>query len=214
MNIPPSTSIRPRVVIFAKAPLPGFAKTRLIPALGLDGSAQLARRLLQHTIQQALAARVGPVELCVSPSVHHPVWKILSLPEILNWSYQGEGDLGQRMGRVVQRVTQQGEPVILMGTDCPGLTAERLQQAAQALEQHEACLVPVSDGGYSLLGLHQYDDSLFEDIPWSTSVVAELTRQRVEALDWSLQELDALHDIDEPGDLIHLPASWRARYSL
>lgn len=146
--------------------------------------------------------------------MHHPVWKILSLPEILNWSYQGEGDLGQRMGRVVQRVTQQGEPVILMGTDCPGLTAERLQQAAQALEQHEACLVPVSDGGYSLLGLHQYDDSLFEDIPWSTSVVAELTRQRIAAQDWSLQELGALHDIDEPDDLIHLPASWRARYSL
>lgn len=213
MNISLSISTRPRVVIFAKAPLPGFAKTRLIPALGLDGSAQLARRLLQHTIEQALAARIGPVELCVSPSVHHPVWKMLSLPDTLSWSYQGEGDLGQRMGRVVQRVTQQGEPVILMGTDCPGLTAERLQQAAQALTQHESCLVPVSDGGYSLLGLHQYDASLFEHIPWSTSVVAELTRQRLTALNWHLQELPPLHDIDEPDDLVHLPTSWRCRYS-
>ena len=214
-----NTSRARRIVIFAKAPLPGYAKTRLIPALGLDGSAQLARRLLMHTIEQALAANIGPVELCVSPSVHHPIWETLpweTLPrktparktDPLAWSYQGEGDLGQRMGRAVQRVTAQGESVILIGTDCPGLNADTLRAAAHALDHHHASLTPVSDGGYSLLGLNQYTPRLFTDIPWSTEIVAQLTRQRIAELGWTLQEGPMLHDIDEPDDLQHLPSHW------
>lgn len=204
---PPHTRDK-RLVIFAKAPLPGYAKTRLIPALGLDGSAQLAHRLLMHTVEQALAANIGPVEVCVSPSVHHPIWNTLSLPAQLAWSYQGEGDLGQRMARAVHRIVAQEETIILMGTDCPGLTADKLRTAARSLDDHDACLIPVSDGGYSLLGLNQPLPSLFSDMPWSTAAVTQLTRRRILTQGWTLKELATLHDIDEPDDLQYLPAHW------
>ena len=61
-----------RIVIFAKAPVAGRVKTRLIPALGEAGASQLAARMLDRALQQALAAAVGPVELCMSPATKAP----------------------------------------------------------------------------------------------------------------------------------------------
>ncbi|MFA7555909.1 MAG: TIGR04282 family arsenosugar biosynthesis glycosyltransferase [Spongiibacteraceae bacterium] len=202
-----------RIVIFAKAPLPGLAKTRLIPALGSDGSAQLAKRLLHHTVEQAIAANIGPVELCVSPTISHHAWQALALPTELTWSEQGEGDLGERLARASQRITAKGESILLIGSDCPSLTAEKLCQAAQALVHHDACIVPVSDGGYALLGLNRHLASVFTHMPWSTASVALLTQQRIEAEGWRLKSFNPLHDIDDPQDLQHLPTSWLPHFS-
>ncbi len=197
-----------RIVIFAKAPLPGLAKTRLSPALGTAGAADLARKLLCHCVDEALKADIGPVELCVSPTEQHPVWRELDIPSTVFWSEQGEGDLGERLARVTQRLTSNDEAVLLIGSDCPGLTAAKLQAAAAALNQHDACLHPVSDGGYALLGLCRDLPSLFMDMPWSTSAVAELTRRRILEEGWTLKVLESLHDIDEPQDLQYLPQNW------
>lgn len=194
-----------RIVIFAKAPLPGQAKTRLSPALGLEGAANLARKLLSHCVTEALAADVGPVELCVAPTMHHPVWSALGIPESVYWSEQGEGDLGERLARAAQRVTAQGQAVLLIGTDCPGLTAAKLREAARLLARHRACMAPVSDGGYVLLGLRQYHEAVFLDMPWSTDQVARLTRERLSEHGVVLHELSMLNDIDEPSDLQYLP---------
>lgn len=194
-----------RIVIFAKAPITGQAKTRLSPALGMEGAANLARELLRHCVTEALAAQVGPVELCVAPSVHHPIWRDMTIPDAVQWSEQGEGDLGARLARAAQRVTLQGEAVLLIGTDCPDLSAAKLRDAAQVLERHHACMVPVSDGGYALLGLQYYHSSFFSNIPWSTDKVAQLTRQRLFDQGIELQTLPMLHDIDEPSDLQYLP---------
>jgi rSAM/selenodomain-associated transferase 1 len=197
-----------RVLIFARAPVPGEAKTRLIPELGREGAAQLARRMLLHTVAQAQAADLGPVELCVTPAAHTAVWAELELAADLSWSDQGAGDLGQRMGRAADRATRPGQPVLLIGTDCPQLDAEALRAAARALSNQDACIAPAADGGYALLGLNRCAQSLFTDIPWSTGRVAQITRQRIAALGWSLAELPQLHDIDEPEDLRWLPAGW------
>ncbi|MDD2875278.1 MAG: glycosyltransferase, partial [Azoarcus sp.] len=86
-----------RIIIFAKAPVAGYAKTRLIPALGAEGASRLARRMLAHTVGNALRANLGPVELCAAPSTVDPAWRELALPPELQWSEQGEGDLGARM---------------------------------------------------------------------------------------------------------------------
>lgn len=198
-----------RIVIFAKAPLPGLAKTRLAPVLGHEGAAGLAKKLLNHSITQAFKAAVGPVELCVSPSAGHPVWREISIPENIFWSEQGEGHLGERLARATRRVTGAGEAIMLIGADCPALDAEVLRTAAQSLAQHQACMVPVSDGGYALLGLKQYQPSLFEGIPWSTAAVASLTRKKLSACGMSYCELPALNDIDEPEDLRYLPVELR-----
>ncbi|MEO8158098.1 MAG: TIGR04282 family arsenosugar biosynthesis glycosyltransferase [Betaproteobacteria bacterium] len=197
-----------RIVIFAKAPLPGVVKTRLIPTLGAEGAAQLARRMLEHTVAQAQAAAVGPVELCVTPSGDAAPWQSLSLSRNVAWSDQGEGDLGERMGRAVQRVTAMGESILLIGTDCPELGAVHLRHAAASLQRSDATMIPTADGGYVLIGLNQYHASLFENIAWSTNGVARETLRRFQQLNWTVQDNVRLHDIDEPADLEWLPAGW------
>jgi hypothetical protein len=194
-------------VVFAKAPQAGAAKTRLIPALGAQGAAHLARRLLDHTLHEALAAEVGPVELCMSPGPDAPAWQGVPLPDGIALTVQGEGDLGQRMERAVRRVTTElVQPVLLMGSDCPALDADQIRRAAQALEQHDAVLLPVADGGYVLIGLRAPCPELFVAMPWSTPAVAGETLRRMRALGLRVWQGPLLHDIDEPADLIHLPS--------
>lgn len=195
-----------RLVVFAKAPQAGHAKTRLAPALGAEGAATLARTLLDHTLDQAIDAGVGPVELCMSPAPDNAAWQGLPLPAGISCTDQGEGDLGARMARAVQRVTTGlQQPVLLFGTDCPALDATQLRTAAEALRQHDAVLLPVQDGGYVLIGLKAPCPALFEHMPWSTATVAAETLRRLAALGLSTWVGPTLHDIDEPADLVHLP---------
>ena len=197
-----------RIVIFAKAPQPGSVKTRLMPALGAEGAATLARRLLAHTLQQALAADVGKVELCMSPAPSDPDWCGVAIPGAVQRTAQGQGDLGARMACAARRVTQNTESadrsVLLIGTDCPALTASGLKQAAQQLEQHDAVLIPAHDGGYVLLGLKSPWPELFDYMPWSTSSVAVETLQRMAVLNLRVWQGPTLHDVDEPTDLQHV----------
>jgi rSAM/selenodomain-associated transferase 1 len=194
-----------RILIFAKAPVPGRVKTRLIPALGTVGAARLAARLLGHAVEQAMLADVGPVELCASPALAHPDWAGHRLPNGLETSDQGDGDLGVRMARAARRHLDAGQRVLLIGTDCPDLTARHLRDAAAALDNREAAMVPARDGGYVLLGLRTFHPTLFADLPWSTAAVADLTLARIAALSWHAWVGTALPDIDEPADLGYLP---------
>ena len=198
-----------RIVLFAKAPLPGLAKTRLIATLGAQGAADLARRMLVHALGQAVLAGSGPVELCVTPSPNEAIWQTLDVPATVTWSDQGEGDLGMRMARATQRGTRAGESVLLIGSDCPTLDAGCLRRCAAALQHFDATLVPTADGGYVLLGLNRFHSSVFEDVAWSTRTVARETLSRLSKLGWKVQNNPMLHDIDEPADLCHLPDSWR-----
>ena len=195
------------IIIFAKFPARGMAKTRLQPALGVEGSTSMARQLLLHSVEQAVASGFS-VELCVSPAPNDPCWQTLNLPESLQWSAQADGDLGLRMLTASQQALSKFEQVLLIGTDCPSLTETRIQGAVQQLEQSDAVMIPASDGGYVLLGFKQIHADLFSDIEWSTASVAAVTRQRIKALDWSLILLNPLHDIDEPADLKYLPVDW------
>ena len=195
-----------RIVVFAKAPQPGRVKTRLIPALGAEGAAALAARMLARTLVAAAEAAPGAVELCASPAPEDPAWRGVAVPAGLRWSAQGEGDLGARMAGAAQRVLADGERVMLIGSDCPALDVVRLRAAAAALDEAEAAIVPSFDGGYVLLGLRRFDRRLFEGIAWSTPTVAADTRACLDALAWSYRVLPALHDIDVPADLLKLPA--------
>lgn len=199
-----------RVVIFAKAPVAGLAKTRLIPSLGAQGAAALARRMLSHTLEQALLADVGPVELCVTPSPADPAWQEFTAPAKVTWSDQGKGDLGARMARAARRSVDAGNAVLLIGTDCPALDAAQLRAAAQSLETFDASLVPSADGGYVLFGLKRYHAYLFTDIEWSTDTVARETLHRLDQSGCRVHIHSTVHDIDEPSDLQWLPQGWLA----
>ena len=167
----------------------------------------LFRSLLAHTLHKALAAGVGPVELCVTPSPADAVWQTLAISDTVQWSAQGKGDLGKRMARASQRVLASGESVLLIGTDCPELSTACLRQAADALQRSDATLFPTVDGGYALLGLNRFHPSLFAGIVWSTDSVALDTLHRLRQLGWTVENHPKLHDIDEPADLQWLSAS-------
>ncbi len=199
-----------RIVVFAKAPVAGFAKTRLIPALGAQGAATLAHKMLSHTLAQALAAGAQTVELCMSPGPADPAWLGVALPQAVAQTDQGGGDLGERMNRALNRALspQQGS-VLLIGTDCPELTAAHLIDAAHQLSQHDAVMLPAADGGYVLLGLRAPCPSLFSGMAWSTAVVAAETLRRLASLGLKVWQGPVLHDVDEPADLEHLPAAFK-----
>jgi len=198
-----------RIIIFAKAPRPGFAKTRLIPALGAERAAELAKKMLFNTLYEALAADIGPVELCVTPEINQAAWQGMQLPTGIEIFDQGEGDLGARLARASERALDNAERILLVGTDCVELSSALLREAAQALQEHEATINCTVDGGYALLGLKQFDPSLFGDVPWSTDAVASTTIARIEQLGWSVRIGQTLHDVDEPEDLKYLPAKLR-----
>lgn len=197
-----------RIIIFAKAPQPGFAKTRLIPALGQDGAAKLARQMLLNTLHEAIAAEAGRVELCVTPEINEAAWQGIQLPAGIEISGQGGGDLGARLSCAAQRGLAHGEPVLLIGTDCIEMSAALLRSAATVLKYKDIVIHPAADGGYVLLGLTRFHPSLFENMAWSTDRVAAETIGRIGQLGWSLEVGASLHDIDEPDDLWRIPAGW------
>ncbi|MGP5213347.1 TIGR04282 family arsenosugar biosynthesis glycosyltransferase [Psychrobacter immobilis] len=201
------------IILFAKFPAQGMAKTRLQPALGIEGAAQMAHKLLLHSIEQAVATGFT-VELCVSPAPTDPCWQALNLPDSLQWSGQADGDLGLRMLTASQQALARFEHVILIGTDCPSLTTIRIRQAAQQLETQDSVMIPAFDGGYVLFGFKQVAARLFSNIEWSTASVAKVTQQRLAELSWSVKLLAPLPDIDEPEDLCYLPNGWLDGYKV
>ena len=196
------------VIVMAKAPLPGFAKTRLIPALGAEGAAAIARRLLDRTVEQALAADLGGVDLCCAPESSHEAFARLGRLPRVELSPQGEGDLGARMARAFERRLAHVPQVLLIGTDAPALDAALLRQAARALDANDAVFVPAHDGGYALVGLRRPSPSLFDAMVWSTSTVMAETRERLATAGLRYAELPAVADIDTAADLVHLPRGW------
>lgn len=198
--------MRTRLVIMAKAPRAGLVKTRLIPALGAQGAADLAWAMLQRTVRTAqacLGQSIHSVQLCASPVPSDAAWQAYSLPAGMHWGEQGTGDLGQRMARAAQAALEASEAVLLIGTDVPDLTPTLLQQAASALQTHDVSLLPTHDGGYALLGLRCFVPEIFVDMPWSTSAVCALTLQRLTQR--AVHIGATLHDVDEAADLAHWP---------
>jgi rSAM/selenodomain-associated transferase 1 len=198
-----------RIAVMAKAPRAGHAKTRLAPALGANGAAALAALLLDHAVAQATAAALGPVTLWGTPDADHPAFERARVDHGVALAVQCDGDLGARMAHVFDAsFAAAGSPLLLMGSDAPGLVSALLRDAAHALIEHDAVLVPALDGGYALLGLRSPAPWLFDAMPWSTPRVMAETRTRIAAAGLHHVELPAVADIDLPGDLVHLPPGW------
>jgi rSAM/selenodomain-associated transferase 1 len=195
-----------RVIVFARAPRPGKAKTRLIPALGKAGAAALHRRLVMHSLDAATSAGLGPVELWCTPDTSHPFFRECRRRLGVGLHAQGEGDLGARMLRAFESALARSQGAILVGSDIPTLSAPYLRDADQALARgDDAVIGPAGDGGYVLIGLSRCDPELFRDIPWGGPEVLAETRKRIAALSWRSSELPILWDVDRPKDLERLP---------
>lgn len=189
-----------QLAIFAKAPVAGYAKTRLIPSLGAEGAAALQTHLFRHTVQTALASPLRPLSLWCAPDCEHTIFRSARLDHGLTTHPQVGNDLGDRMYGAFEKLTL-GYPALLMGTDCPILCVDHLVRCATALAGgSDAAFVPCEDGGYALIGLRKAAWRLFEDIPWGTSDVMRMTRDRFREQKMSIFETEPLWDIDTPAD--------------
>ncbi len=191
------------LAILAKAPVPDMAKTRLIPALGAQGAADLASKLLARTLIAAKRSDL-PVAVFTEPEPTAEQWRVSDELAALTCYPQAKGDLGARMAAAVERLLVNSDGVLLSGTDCVEVSAELFDEAADALARHDAVLYPAADGGYALLGVRANCPTVFEGMPWSTAQVAEMTLARLKARGWSVFIGRTLHDVDEPEDLARI----------
>ena len=200
--MPPSNPGSVSIAILAKAPIPGFAKTRLIPAIGAHAAAVLQERLTERTVATAFAAGIGPVTLCCEPDATLDTCLKLVARMKITLRQQPPGDLAARM-----RVAFAGStgPVLLIGSDCPALTEAHLRSAALALRDgNDVVLIPAERGGYVLLGMRKAQPALFSKIAWDGSNVLADTRARIVEQRLMLVERPPLWDVDTEIDLARL----------
>jgi uncharacterized protein len=190
------------IAIFAKAPLAGFAKTRLAAQLGAERAALLAARLIERAVETASRSGVGPVTLWAAPDAAHPLFAAVRARHGTRLERQCEGDLGARMYAAMAAAKG---PALVIGTDCPALTANDLRRAAEAVRLNsDAVIFPAEDGGYGLIGLRAPRQAVFEAIGWGTNRVLGETRRRFKELGLTWQEPVTLWDLDLPTDIDRL----------
>ena len=183
------------MIVFARAPVPGRAKTRLVPRLGEWGAARLQARMTARTLRMA-----RPFRVALHGTSRHAWFRALDVP----FATQKGGDLGARMHRAAAKALRRHRAVIIIGTDCPVLDARDLARAARLLRSHDAVLAPAEDGGYALLGLSRPSAAIFEGIHWGGASVLRDTLLRMDraGLRWKL--LRTVWDVDRPEDLERL----------
>ena len=196
------------ILVFAKAPISGEVKTRLFPLMNAEAATALHKKLVLHTLSVAVESKAGSVKLWCTPSVEHPFFIECAEKFKVELYRQTEGDLGRRMAYAFDKTLKGAPMALLIGTDCPSLTSDDLKEAKEALKQGTPVVItPVEDGGYVLIGLRQYEPTLFEGISWGTSSVLEETRERLRRLRWRWRELPERWDVDRPEDVERLRKS-------
>ena len=195
------------LIQFAKAPILGQVKTRMQPVLSPEQSLSLHCQLVQRTHQTIHANVLCHSQLWVAGADsgshigNNGAGFFQSLSPRPNIEYQRGGDLGERMHLAIAVGLQHWAGVVLIGSDCPGITRDYLRTALLALDRVDLVLGPAADGGYVLIAMKNPEARVFEAIDWSTSRVMAQTRAKLAELKLSSFELPVLHDIDRPEDL-------------
>jgi hypothetical protein len=194
------------LLVFAKAPVPGRVKTRLVPALDAGAAARLQEHLMQRTLETAYRCAADGIELWCDPDTTHPAFAASAARWPITLYAQPAGDLGQRMAWAFEQALRRYRSVVLVGSDCAVLSAAYLDEAFARLEGHAAVFGPAEDGGYVLAALRASSTTLFSEIDWGGARVMRQTRMRLCALGWKWHELPPLWDVDRPDDLPRLEA--------
>ncbi|MEQ8996584.1 MAG: TIGR04282 family arsenosugar biosynthesis glycosyltransferase [Coleofasciculus sp. B1-GNL1-01] len=196
-------TVNETLIIFTRYPEPGKTKTRMIPALGEEGAANLQRQMTENTLAKAKKLQVFyPVFVEIHFAGGNQPLMQAWLGADLIYRQQSQGDLGKRMASAFEKSFAAGmTSVVIIGTDCPDLDTQIIAEAFKLLKTQDLVLGPAQDGGYYLIGLRRLIPELFMGIHWGTSQVRQQTIEIADRLGLAIASLPILHDIDRPEDL-------------
>jgi rSAM/selenodomain-associated transferase 1 len=189
------------VAVFAKAPIPGTVKTRLIPPLTPVQAARLHAAFVEDTLRRAAPLAVIRV-LAYAPQPIDPFLRACALRQGARTLAQGSGDLGARMKRVAGRLLKRYPKVVIIGTDSPTMPVAFIEQALRKLDRADLVFGPSEDGGYYLVGQRRLYPEIFEGIRWGGADVLAATLDRIPHVRVAM--LPPWYDVDRPNDLARL----------
>jgi rSAM/selenodomain-associated transferase 1 len=204
-----STVAATALIIFAKAPVAGESKTRLIPLLGEEGAVQAHEELVRRVLAEVspLASDTSEFMACLWGASAHPTLGAWADEYGLSSQLQANGDLGQRMAHALESSLGAGaEQAILIGSDCPEMNAAYIRDAKTALAEADLVLGPAEDGGYVLIGINNTPalaeayKALFTDVDWGSNRVLQQTVAKANVAGLTVALLDPRWDVDRPAD--------------
>ncbi len=187
------------LLIFIKNPISGQTKTRLASDVGNEMALRMYHILCDWTREQALGLTGVDRYLYYSNEiVFDDSWPNTAFHKRLQHQTP---DLGGRMLAGIEAAFATGhDKVIVIGSDCPGIDTDYLNEAFAALDEHDVVIGPALDGGYTLLGMRTLSPTLFEDVAWSTEEVLPTTLARAKAAGLTVRQLKPLSDVDYLAD--------------
>jgi len=191
-----------KILVFAREPVAGNVKTRLARTIGDQAAVQFHQEVVTKTVEMAAKSGLAELELHVSGNMEHPFFRSLADQYGMRICLQEGNDLGEKMFYALKQSLDHASYCILIGTDCPVMTADYLKQAFHMLENGlDAVIGPAEDGGYVLIGASRVDISWFKNIDWGSQHVLAQSRQRLTANNARYDELQQLWDVDHIDDL-------------
>lgn len=191
------------LIVFAKTPVKAQCKTRLIPLLGESGATEFYKDLLQHCLYTVSQLDNTHIALYATPHTQNPLLQQLATHYNASLQPQQGSDLGERMHHAIQQGLKDYQRVVLIGSDCPGITGEYIEQAFAELEHNELVIGPATDGGYVLIGGQRISPEIFANTRWSSEQVLEQCLRNIRDAGYSHQCLAPQQDIDTPEDFLH-----------
>jgi uncharacterized protein len=192
---------RCRLVVMAKAPVAGCIKTRLAREVGVAAAMRFARHSLAALLQRVAVDARWSATLAITPDV---AAASRVRPRGVSLTAQGNGDLGARMQRLLDRAPL--GPAVIVGTDIPDIARAHIAAAFKLLGHHDAVFGPAADGGYWLVGLRRRPRTLrpFRGVRWSTEHALGDTLANLHGR--SIARLPTLSDVDTAADLARCAA--------
>ena len=188
---------RPAIALFARAPIPGRVKTRLIGPLSPEQACELHRALTRDCWE----ALESPSDVYLYTDEEHPEWRALAGPR---WRQQRGSNLGERLWHCFREMQAAGHrPLLILGSDAP-LTPELLAPWTGLLAASPALLGPAEDGGYWAIGCRAPHPRMFEGVEWSSPGTLAQTVTALERCGLPPAFLPSHYDIDTLQDLRRL----------
>lgn len=193
---------RPGIAIFARAPVPGEAKTRLIPELGPERAAEIAALLLRLTVERVTEFWPGEVYLYGAPDAEHLLFRKLAKEFHVHLRSQHTGDLGVRMAVALDELIKVHDAGAIIGCDVPHCPWHVIEQAYELLAKGRNVIGPAEDGGYYFIGLQASAPGMFSELSWGAPTIFEQTLIRARDAGIELEQLPRLRDVDTYADLV------------